>query len=1180
MPNGLSAKEFFENNVNRKNNFMRDIVTIYTAHTKSKKFVVPDSKFSADHGRLFTLEKDGDQWKRVPLSEKFGAEIFNTLTTAIKQEAVVHELYDMVERGEVFFYDRESNVPMKFTFDMPKKKESEEPVPKDQMRLGLEKVKGDARFRAINAQRKAEMAGENRRYQQHQERLAEAKELEDALYRLNTNSLVDTQKAARERASKILSITNPAPVHFDGHGEYTFKSVPLNGTSRFKPEDLETIVLAASCVDEAANETAHSGHQGLTGEEKAYQLLGAHIYQDVLIKGRASSVENIVPVVEKGREIAGRIIQKEIDGDAAELKDVLMTGLRRNIQAAREQSTLEDTTLRIYEETAKLARLIHNYQLYDNQDEFLPLLREAEAMDQIAKMYLAGAEAKKELHEAYTGNGFKDEVQRQNIVGRIMAQRYLNARLSQSQKGVDNDPAIQEVSREQTELTKLEIIGKEEFLEEEQNPENTGEENELTEAPKKKISREEYLLQEGQLQAKRTKVMPRRDNVQEIMDALKVSGNAVSNQYRDFAMLTADGQELLKAQTPLDMIKAVNKLATADSKTKGNLDAFVEDMQDKIANRMDIRKASAFWERFRSNLAAHFDPQSMPSDYDRLVIQKRDEKGNLTLVKLDAEVGLGRKELRGITMNEAAIMEKIREQIDLGNVYLYKRGSDVPNQLFMGDNDVPGLDKNPVQPVPDPGLWARFFHFISGGRLYREECEPYHKANHLLSDAVKTDRSNVKESELSEYETIKKARKAEANKQSFLKTVETSLDMPTARKRAHNILSLDNPAEVSFLDKQTYKGTPYPITAELKGPFTDEALDALCLAGISSHDAAQAYMDQGGKVVGTTAKTTADALEGHVYNDILVAGRDGSHVFFPLVDAGRKVAFEALQDYANNKPQKLAQLLGHAIEAAVYSGRYDESVKSNAALGVEMALRMMSMLEKHPGLMEHCGIDKETLTNYKAELTGLQMIGEAYERAGNAQQKLADAARNNRTLTQEESLEIATDMLTYEYLNSIQVNANMEAGSRSDIMDLRLMDQMKTVMLDEDGNRMNPVSPQKPVKETRKLTEAEGRDLRFEMKMLFDQPLTPIILLCEGTLNQFRSHVMNTPQVQNMGKHSDPMALVGALGDKTVKNALFSEVNKVRKKPQLSKKPVAEVKKEDPALNQEVQKEQSTMKNL
>ena len=398
MPNGLSAKDFFENNVNRRNNFMRDIVTIYTAHAKSKKFVVPDSKFSADHGRLFTLEKDGDQWKRVPLSEKFGAEIFNTMTMAVKQQAVVDELYDMVERGEVFFYDRESNVPMKFTFDMPKKKESEEPVSKDQMRLGLEKVKGDARFRAINAQRKAEMAGENRRYQQHQESLAEAKELEDALYRLDTNSLVDTQKAARERASKILSITNPAPVHFDGYGEYTFKSVPLNGTSRFKPEDLETIVLAASCVDEAANETAHSGHQGLTGEEKAYQLLGAHIYQDVLIKGRASSVENIVPVVEKGREIAGRIIQNDINGDATELKDVLMTGLRRNIQAAREQSTLEDTTLRIYEETAKLARLIHNYQLFDNQDEFLPLMREAEAMDQIAKMYLAGAEAKKELH--------------------------------------------------------------------------------------------------------------------------------------------------------------------------------------------------------------------------------------------------------------------------------------------------------------------------------------------------------------------------------------------------------------------------------------------------------------------------------------------------------------------------------------------------------------------------------------------------------------------------------------------------------------------------------------------------------------------------------------------------------------------------------------------------------------
>ena len=122
MPNGISAKQYFENNsqfgfVNEVLNFSAVYLLPAGQDGKQLKLTSLDQEFKEEHDRFFVLEQDEStqQWKRVSLVEKFGETIFSTLAFNAKPD-MVEALYDIVNAGNLFFYNRGEAEPLQFTF--------------------------------------------------------------------------------------------------------------------------------------------------------------------------------------------------------------------------------------------------------------------------------------------------------------------------------------------------------------------------------------------------------------------------------------------------------------------------------------------------------------------------------------------------------------------------------------------------------------------------------------------------------------------------------------------------------------------------------------------------------------------------------------------------------------------------------------------------------------------------------------------------------------------------------------------------------------------------------------------------------------------------------------------------------------------------------------------------------
>ena len=183
----------------------------------------------------------------------------------------------------------------------------------------------------------------------------------------------------------------------------------------------------------------------------------------------------------------------------------------------------------------------------------------------------------------------------------------------------------------------------------------------------------------------------------------------------------------------------------------------------------------------------------------------------------------------------------------------------------------------------------------------------------------------------------------------------------------------------------------------------------------------------------------------------------------------------------------------------------------------------------------------------------------SYDKAGAAYRKLAEFVKENRTLTEEDSHEIATDLLTYRYLNALQVNAYNQASQKSEILGLSLINAMNgKVQIDQEGKRINPLAPgegQIPVRDYY-LNAAEKHDLDADIKKLYTEPLLPVKILGNAVLEQIRGHVKLSAKVTELGQITNPMAVVKALAaqDNTEKiNELVAEVNAARKHEEISK---------------------------
>ena len=1015
--------------------------------------------------------------------------IFNTFQTLSEAPDAIEAIYDLVEAGNLFFYDRGSADPQQFQFA----KIDED----NEIYRVLPVSTNDPRLAEINVQRQKEANEELEQYEQYQ-----ASQYREKVLKALQNNLPNRMENARQRAHSALSLTNPGPLTFDKK-EVTFSPVQIPGGSRFKPAQMELIVLACCDTLQAAEKNDYSEYVGLDANDKMTVTLGVGIHDDVLTGGRQRSEEFMFPVFEEGRRLAAELITQDINGDSEQLKQVLMNSLRNHIQSCRDRGgSMGPTTLRMFEAAEEMAVMMKFHKLYTDENEFKELEEEAKALGLLAKIVLDGAAAQRELQEALE-TGFKNENQRMDIVARIVAARYVTARELQA-------------DRKHTSSEDFLKLGEEIDAVRDQN-----------------LPLDEMRVAVNRLEAQRIRSAPMRDHIREIIDEMKLGG-AFNVRLGNYALITEEGKKLLAETDPFRMIEEVTKLAPIRN-GRPVVDELTAEIKSKRANRMDKDTATEFWKNMLWAMGAgQFDLKLMENDFSRLVVQTVGKDGKRSLTPLNEALGITSKDMLVYTMDDAEMMERLRDQLAQGNVFFYERGKSVPRRLTLDENGVPKKSAE-LEEASYPGAWARFAYLITGGRAYREENEAYEQELHMLNQAVVNARATQAADEVSNYANAQNADQEKRTKDDIIDKERTLFwDMSKVRERAHNILSLDDPKAVPFEGDKTpdYAGKPLAVSDKAKQLLTPEQLDALCLAGISSPAAAKAHMETGlSFVFGSTPESTAKAVEGHIYNDLLVWGRYDSEPFFPLLDAGRQEAATALSEYVEGKPDRMAQLLGHAIRATILSGRFDQGVKSNAALAGEMAERMMGMLDGDPDLKARCGIDENTLEGYRQELKGLRMIGQAYENAGNAYRQLADAVREGRTLSEEESLQIATDLQTYRYLNSLQCTANQQMSEQGELGRKCAINSQPMLYLDPVTKE--PLDPRLP---DTMIKMAEGKllyyhfspvevcDRQYESKMLFDKPLPAIEALGNETLEDIRNRVKATEKVQDLSQFTDPLA--------------------------------------------------------
>ena len=122
-------------------------------------------------------------------------------------------------------------------------------------------------------------------------------------------------------------------------------------------------------------------------------------------------------------------------------------------------------------------------------------------------------------------------------------------------------------------------------------------------------------------------------------------------------------------------------------------------------------------------------------------------------------------------------------------------------------------------------------HAISGGRFYRKEFERYEQETYLRSDAATSARKAAAPTEQEAYQQAQKADQRKKDKHAReTNPNKTYADMTAVRSRAHKVLSLDDPQQVTYVNDPTgYTGRPYTIPDRVKNTFTPEQLDARIL---------------------------------------------------------------------------------------------------------------------------------------------------------------------------------------------------------------------------------------------------------------------------------------------------------------------------------------------------------------
>ena len=361
------------------------------------------------------------------------------------------------------------------------------------------------------------------------------------------------------------------------------------------------------------------------------------------------------------------------------------------------------------------------------------------------------------------------------------------------------------------------------------------------------------------------------------------------------------------------------------------------------------------------------------------------------------------------------MLETLYTMAASGRLFLYGVGERMPRRVMM-EGDKP-LITSPVdqirQEIPEAHPltgWRWFANWISGGRFYREEQQAYEDAlarrealeRQLLDEIPEGfDRGAQADNEAQRRQQERTAREEKEIIDRLADEAEEALDGPNKIvERTMNLIGPRPTGKEPFQDGNLYEAKPYTVP---EGFTEEESILAIMAASFTT----RAGSVQGGSE-GDTPEYRAYYNTTHIMQDILTMGRDHSYQYFPVVDEGRRMALEAMGDYAKGDPEPLGKILGEGMSMLVRHLRTMDGIGKLYARYVDAAQGMLDLLNKDERLMAASGVTEEQ----KLELKEAWAIRGAEVKRNKAFRTLAQAARDGKELTREERMDCLTDICT------------------------------------------------------------------------------------------------------------------------------------------------------------------------
>ena len=223
----------------------------------------------------------------------------------------------------------------------------------------------------------------------------------------------------------------------------------------------------------------------------------------------------------------------------------------------------------------------------------------------------------------------------------------------------------------------------------------------------------------------------------------------------------------------------------------------------------------------------------------------------------------------------------------------------------------------------------------------------------------------------------------------------------------------------------------YAVPTSKKFTISREHAALICLSALAD----TLVLDT--KVVGDDLVTlSAQARYQKVLDSFLLKGEPDSDYLFPFVTQARQAGFNAMKDYAQDKPETLGAMLGNCIRRQNNMTTYRGDSYSLKSFAITAAL--LEVLDAHPALLKNCPLDSEELQQARANAAIYRMN----EAGLQAKSDLLDHALRQKDLSREQLRTAAANLL---FMNTM--NAQAENG-----IDIRpLMGTPTTMQMAKDA---------------------------------------------------------------------------------------------------------------------------------